>query len=99
MVLSPEQKIEQILSDLSKKQGEIHEYLKTPIERKKEEIANIANSNLSIVLETKNNLENIRKEPLNLAFLLKDLEIGKCLKEDLPVFENIPLKSMEIGFY
>lgn len=95
MVLSTEQKIEQFLDDFQKKQIQISEYMKTPAEIKKKEIIETSKSNLSLVIETKNNIENIRKEPLNLAFLLKDLEISN-FKENQTNFDEIPLKSMKI---
>jgi len=47
------------------------------------------------VADAKKNLDNIRKEPLNLAFLLKDVEICR-FKEHEPIFDKIHLKSMEI---
>jgi hypothetical protein len=48
-----------------------------------------------LIEDAKKNLENIRKEPLNLAFLLKDVEICKFPEEE-PFLEKINLKSMEI---
>lgn len=52
-------------------------------------------SNLTLVKDARNNLENIRKEPLNLAFLLKDVEINKTQEKE-PFLEDVKLKSMEI---
>ena len=90
ILVSPEQRIEQLLDEFQvklvfcfkfhlekqqKKEDHLQDYLKTPNEIKKEEIALSYKSNLNLVADAKKNLDNIRKEPLNLAFLLKDVEI------------------------
>ena len=85
------------MSYLEKKETHIQDLLKTSTEMKKEEIALSYKSNLNLVADAKANLDNIRKEPLNLAFLLKDVEILR-FKEEEPMIDKINLKSMEIKF-